>query len=1216
VLGNQKALTVEVQWTDSRGKEYRAIALVDSGSTINIVNPSFVNKTRMPWVKKKIPYRMRTYEGQTASYDGGMSSRETTLLITVDDDPQEVDFDILPTGPKCDMILGHPWLKKYNPDIDWKNGHLNSRLDATRAKTAELDRASRCPEGQESPCEHNRHTSHDEPMSTDRRDTKDGSSHTEEPEGWVMYVRPEKPEDDPNDDSGYETSEEGEDLSRVPREYRTFTVFRHKMKNELPQRTAFDHEIKLKEGAKLRYHKAYHLGPRQDKALREYIDENLPKGFIRESMSEAAYPILFVPKKGTTDLRLVVDYRQLNEETIKNRYPLPLIREMKDRLAGAQWFSRLDLPMAFGHIRIKEGDEWKTAFRTRYGHFEYQVMPMGLTNAPATFQSMIDHTLRPYLDRFAFVYLDDILIYSKTLEEHRQHVRQVLQKLQDAGLSVNQKKSEFHVQKTIFLGFEITPGEIRMEPTKISAVRDWPTPRNQKEVRMFIGYINFYRSFIKGFGKIAKPLHELTGEGTTFEWRQEQQNAFDELKDIIGKEPVLRMPDFSRKFYVETDASDFAVGAELYQIFDDGRHPVGFVSKKISGPALNYPIHDKELMAIIEAFNEWRPYLSGTEEPVDVFTDHRNLKYFVTKELSPRQIRWAEFLAPFNFRIHYVKGKENARADALSRRPDHKGNEKYDAAPMFKERNGTLEHGIQIWEDCVRTYHAEWEEYEFQAKRRDVDEDEIQDLELRVGPEDDAPVWYDNKAYVSMNKRHGCVTKLHEDRLGGHPGIKKTLERVQQHYAFPRMKKVVEEVVKECETCIKSKAARHKPYGLLEPLPTPERAWGSISMDFITKLPSSTVPDGTDVKYDSIWVVVDRLTKWAYFIPFRETTTAEQLAYHFERNIVSQHGLPDDITTDRDKLFTSKFWQALMKRLDIKSKLSTAFHPQTDGQTERLNQVIEQYLRCYINFEQDNWVDLLPTAQLAYNSSKTETTHIPPFFANYGYDPELRQGPAADVPRAAIRAGRLQEMHDMLKETLEFVRDRMRVHYDKHRVEGPPLEEGDKVFLLTRNLHTKRPSRKLDFKKIGPFKIKKKISTSNYELDLPDSMRVRTKVFHISLLEPAPRKARLETQLEVVDDEEEFDVEDILDSRISNNKLQYLVKWLDYGPESNSWEPADFLDCPEKLQQFHRRNPDRPGPTSLGPASPNPYSTTQGYQRPQRTTGDNRPLRLGTPLPD
>ena len=1182
--------------------------MIDSGSSINIINPKFVNQVRIPWSQKKIPYKMRTYEGQVASYDGGRSQRESTLLITVEDDPQEETFDILPTGPRCDMILGLPWLKEYNPWIDWKNGHLESRPQGS--ERIELPGAQRI----RNPCEHSSQLAHDAAVTTDEGN---------EPYELVMHIRPDKESEDEGyfSDEGPKTEKRPEDLEGVPKEYHMYPVFRKKIIDKLPDRTSFDHAIELKPGTELKHHKAYHLGPRQDEALKEYIAENEPKGFIRKSQSPAAFPILFVPKKGTTKLRLVVDYRRLNDDTIKNRYPLPLIKEMKDRLAGAKWFTRLDLPWGFGHIRVKEGDEWKTAFRTRYGHFEYQVMPMGLTNAPATFQSMIDHTLRPFLDEFVFVYIDDILIYSKTLEEHKRHVHQVLKKLEEKNLSVHPAKSEFHVQKTVFLGFEITPGEIRMEPSKIEAVKDWPTPTNRKEVRMFIGFINFYRSFIKGFGGIAKPLHELTGEGTTFEWTEKQQQAFDALREAVGKEPVLRMPDFSRPFHIETDASDFAIGAELYQKYDDGRHPVAFVSKKISGPALNYPVHDKELMAIINAFEEWQPYLSGTEDPVDVYTDHRNLKYFTTKELSPRQIRWAEFLGPFNFRIHYVKGKDNARADALSRRPDHKGNENSESAPLFTEEGDVLEHPLQVWEDCARTYHAQWEGFQHQAKRHQLDpEDNWEEEGVTGGPDGDDPLWYQGKAFVLPEQQKKLVKELHESVLGGHPGIKKTLERVQQYYAFPSMKRKVTEVIKACETCIKIRAARHKPYGLLEPLPTAQRAWGSISMDFITKLPKSTAPDGAEVTYDSIWVVVDRLTKWAYFIPWREKTTAEQLSYLFERHIVSHHGLPDDITSDRGSLFTSKFWDALMKRLDVKSKLSTAFHPQTDGQTERLNQVIEQYLRSYVNFEQDNWVDLLPTAQMAYNASKTNTTEVSPFFANYGYEPELRQGPAAaGVPRAAVRADRLHEVHSMLRNTLEFVRERMREHYDKHRLEGPRLKEGDKVFLLTRNIRTKRPSKKLDFKKIGPFKIKKKISTSNYELDLPKTMRLRTKVFHISLLEPAHKNAKLETHVEAEDDEEpEYEVETILDSRVSQGKLEYLIKWVGYEPESNSWEPLENLNCPEQRQQFHRQNPDRPGGTDRGPSQPSPHRTRGGghwHQRPPRS-GAERVERLGTPVPE
>ncbi len=332
-------------------------------------------------------------------------------------------------------------------------------------------------------------------------------------------------------------------------------------------------------------------------------------------------------------------------------------------------------------------------------------------------------------------------------------------------------------------------------------------------------------------------------------------------------------------------------------------------------------------------------------------------------------------------------------------------------------------------------------------------------------------------------------------------------------------------------------------------------------MDFITKLPLSK-DSTTGAEYDSILTMVDRLTKWTYFLPYKESWSAEQLADVICRHVASVHGWPMEWITDRDTKFASRFWQALMTRLGVKSKLSTAYHPQTDGQTERLNQVIEQYLRMFINFQQDDWVELLPVAQLAYNTAPTETTKVTPFFANFGFEADLRQGPAGAVPRAAVKADKMSTLHAMLKDELEFVRTRMKQHYDKHRLEGPRLERGDKVYLISRNLRTSRPSKKLDFKKIGPFRIDERISNNNYRLSLPATMRLRTHVFHISLLEPAPRSARLATDVEAEDEEEEWDVEEILDSRTTNGQLQYLVKWLDFGPEDNSWQPATNLQCP------------------------------------------------------
>ncbi|WPJ61332.1 hypothetical protein SMAC4_13444 [Sordaria macrospora] len=349
-------------------------------------------------------------------------------------------------------------------------------------------------------------------------------------------------------------------------------------------------------------------------------------------------------------------------------------------------------------------------------------------------------------------------------------------------------------------------------------------------------------------------------------------------------------------------------------------------------------------------------------------------------------------------------------------------------------------------------------------------------------------------------------------------------------------------------------------------------------MDFITKLPVSRDP-ATDIEYDSILVVVDRFTKFAYFLPFREDTDAEQLGHIFIRHITSNHGWQKELVTDRDKLFSSRFWQAFMNKLGVKHKMSTAYHARTDGQTERMNQVVtnllEAYLRAYVNYEQDNWSELLPTAQMSYNSSNTETTKVTPFFANFGYEMSSRRGWDSEsfVPRAHIRAERLIEMHQTLRDELKFVRDRMSRYYDRTRLTAPIFKRGDKVYLLRRNTKKKRPSDKLDYKKLGPFKV---LDTSNYRLELPKGMR-QWPTFHISLLESALKNAKIDHQVQTWNDSDEFITEAILDSKIEDGAIRYLIKWKIYGHESNTWEPAEHLaNLKNEIENWHRQNPDRP----------------------------------------
>jgi hypothetical protein len=311
---------------------------------------------------------------------------------------------------------------------------------------------------------------------------------------------------------------------------------------------------------------------------------------------------------------------------------------------------------------------------------------------------------------------------------------------------------------------------------------------------------------------------------------------------------------------------------------------------------------------------------------------------------------------------------------------------------------------------------------------------------------------------------------------------------------------------------------------------------------------------------------------YAYFIPYKEASTAEELAYTFLRIIVSNHGMPQEIISDRDKLFTSNFWKSLMKQLGAKHKLSTAAHPQTDGQTERINQIVEQYLRHYINQLQDNWVELLPLAQFAYNSATTSTTKQSPFFAIYGYEPQAYYESLPDdtiAESAEQKATRIRQIQRDIQEELSFVQNRMANYANQKRIKGPILKERDKVYLLRRNIKTKRPSDKLNHKKIGPFKISRKLSDTNYELPLPQGMRQHP-VFHISLLEPAPQNAKIETRIETIDEyNKEYEVEQILDSRQHQGAREYLIKWKGYDASENTWEAAkNMTHCRQLLKRY------------------------------------------------
>uniref|UniRef100_A0A2N9I262 RNA-directed DNA polymerase n=1 Tax=Fagus sylvatica TaxID=28930 RepID=A0A2N9I262_FAGSY len=439
-------------------------------------------------------------------------------------------------------------------------------------------------------------------------------------------------------------------------------VFPNDVPSGLPPIRGIEHQIDFVPGATIPNRPAYRSNPEETKELQRQVEELLAKGHVRESMSPCAVPVLLVPKKDGT-WRMCVDCRAINNITVKYRHPIPRLDDMLDELHGSCIFTKIDLKSGYHQIRMKEGDEWKTAFKTKYGLYEWLVMPFGLTNAPSTFMRLMNHALRAFLGRFVVVYFDDILVYSKSLDEHIDHLHCVLTVLRKEKLYANLKKCSFCLDKVVFLGFVVGAKGIAVDEEKVKAIKEWPTPKSITEVRSFHGLASFYRRFVKDFSTLAAPLTEIVKKSVGFKWGSEQDRAFIEIKERLCGAPLLALPDFSKTFEIECDASGIGIGAVLMQ----EKRPIAYFSEKLNGAALNYPTYDKELYALVRALETWQHYLWPKE--FVIHTDHESLKHLKGQgKLNRRHAQWMEFIETFPYVIKYKQGKENIVADALSRR--------------------------------------------------------------------------------------------------------------------------------------------------------------------------------------------------------------------------------------------------------------------------------------------------------------------------------------------------------------------------------------------------------------------------------------------------------------------------------------------------------------------------------------------------------------------
>ena len=430
----------------------------------------------------------------------------------------------------------------------------------------------------------------------------------------------------------------------------------------LPPDREIEFEIELLPGTAPISKAPYRMAPAELKELKVQLQELLDKKFIRPSYSPWGAPILFVKKKDGT-MKMCIDYRELNKVTIKNKYPLPRIDDLFDQLQGATVFSKIDLRSGYHQLKVRKEDIPKTAFRTRDGHYEFLVMPFGLTNAPAAFMDLMNRVFKDFLDKFVVVFIDDILVYSKTEEEHEEHLRLTLQTLKEKQLYAKFKKCEFWLDKVVFLGHVISKDGISVDTAKVEAVSNWSQPKNASEVRSFLGLAGYYRRFIEGFSKIALPLTKLTRKNQKFEWTDDCKRSFELLKDKLSNAPILTIPSGEAGFVIYSDASKQGLGAVLMQ---NGK-VIAYGSRQLKDCEKNYPTHDLELAAVVFALKIWRHYLYGAR--CEIYTDHKSLKYFFTqKELNMRQRRWLELVKDYDCEIFYHPGKANVVADALSRK--------------------------------------------------------------------------------------------------------------------------------------------------------------------------------------------------------------------------------------------------------------------------------------------------------------------------------------------------------------------------------------------------------------------------------------------------------------------------------------------------------------------------------------------------------------------
>lgn len=871
---------------------------------------------------------------------------------------------------------------------------------------------------------------------------------------------------------------------------------------DLGQTRVIEHKIDTGSAPPIKQH-ARRLPVHMQAEVDEHVDDMLKRNVIEESTSPWSSPVVLAKKKdGTT--RFCVDYRKLNDVTVKDAYPLPRIDDSIDQLSGVKWFSTLDLNSGYWQVGMTPDDRSKTAFVTRRGLYQFKVMPFGLCNAPATFERLMETVLRNLQWRICLVYLDDIIVVGKSIEDMIQNLTQVFDCLLAAGLKLKARKCTLFARKVEYLGHIISEKGIATSPDKVKAVKNWPVPTNLTELRSFIGFCSYYRRFVLNFAMIAKPLHDLTKKNAKYIWTDNCQNAFDRLRTELSTAPILAHPDFEQEFILDTDASNEAIGAVLSQVQKGIERPIAFASKSLSNSERKYCVTRKELLAVVTFVKYFRQYLYGRK--FKVRTDHSSLRWLMNfKDPEGQLARWNEVLSCYDFYIEHRPGRLHKNADSLSRIPckQCKSDHQHTCSSLIPESDAVVnsitdysDTPLSEMQDSDRDISKvkKWIAAQKRPEYNDISGESVAVKSLwsqwdRLVLQNDVLCrkWEDLvtksqklQAVIPSAERRVILKFCHDDRTAGHLGMHKTLSRIRQSYYWPGLQKDVRQYILGCEICTKRKASsmsNKAPMQLVGSGYPMER----IATDILGELPE------TDKGNRYILVVADYFTKWTecFALPNIEAKT---IASVIVEEVITRFGVPDTIHSDQGRQYESELFQETCKLLDIQKTHTTPYHPQSDGMVERFNRTLTTMLSAFVNEHHSDWDVHLPYVMMAYRSSIQETTGMTPNMLMLGRETKTPVDIMYEPPRNVKKAPshkwvwelqeRLEIAHNTVRNNIGQAMVRQK-HYHDRKLKWKTFQNGEEVYVF---FPRRRPGTSPKFTSFwqGPYKIIRKMSDLTY----------------------------------------------------------------------------------------------------------------------------------------